>query len=83
MPADRWLRIQYVDGTSETFSFPEQVEDDYERLQKFREAMRADRIVLEVAGVIHIIPMSAVKHIDFSPAPPNLPDFVIRGAADH
>ena len=41
----------------------------------------ADRIVLEVDGLLHIIPMSAVKRLDFSPAPPHLPDFVIRGAS--
>lgn len=80
MSVDRWLRIEYVDGMSETFSFPKQVEDDYEQMQKFREAMRADRIVLEVDGMVHVIPMTAVKRIDFSPAPSNLPDFVIRGA---
>lgn len=81
MSADRWLRIQYIDGTSETFSFPKQVDDDYEQMQKFREAMRADRIVLEVEGMIHVIPLSSIKHIDFSPAPTNLPDYVIRGAS--
>ena len=80
MSMDRWLRVEYVDGTSETFSFPKQVDDDYEQMQKLREAMRADRIVLEVDGLVHVIPMSAIKHVDFSPAPRNLPDFVIRGA---
>lgn len=80
MSVDRWLRVEYVDGGSETFSFPRQVEDDYEQMQRFREAMRADRLVLEVEGLVHVIPMSAVKHIDFSPAPTNLPDYVIRGA---
>jgi hypothetical protein len=42
--------------------------------------MSADRIVLEVEGILHIIPMTAVKRIDFSPVPPKLPDEVIRGA---
>ena len=80
MSMDRWLRVEYVDGTSETFSFPKQVDDDYEQMQKFREAMRSDRIVLEVDGLVHVIPMSAIKRVDLSPAPANLPDFVIRGA---
>ncbi len=80
MAMDRWLRVEYVDGTSETFSFPKQVDDDYEQMQKFREAMRSDRIVLEVEGLVHVIPMSAIKRVDLSPAPTNLPDFVIRGA---
>lgn len=81
MAVERWLRVEYMDGTSEAFSFPKQVQDDYEQMQKIREAMRADRIVLEVDGLLHIIPMSAVKRLDFSPAPPSLPDFVIRGAS--
>ena len=82
MSVDRWLRVEYIDGTSETFSFPKQVDDDYEQIQKLREAMRADRIALEVDGLLHVIPMTAVKRLDLSPAPANLPDFVIRGATE-
>jgi len=80
MSEDRWLRIEYVDGNSETFSFPKQAKDEYEQARAFREAMSADRIVLEVEGILHIIPMTAVKRIDFSPVPAKLPDEVIRGA---
>lgn len=81
MSVDRWLRIEYTDGTSETFSFPQQAKDDHEQMQRLREAMKADRIALEVDGLLHIIPMSAVKRLDFSPAPSKLPDFVVKGAS--
>lgn len=81
MSVDRWLRIDYTDGTSETFSFPKQAEDDYDQMHKLREAMKADRIALEIDGLLRIIPMSAVKNLDFSPSPSKLPDFVISGAS--
>ncbi len=81
MAADRWLRIEYLDGTSETFSFPKQAMDDYEQMQRLREALTADRIVLESEGMLHIIPLTAVKWIDFAPSPEKLPDQVIKGAS--
>ena len=80
MSADRWLRIEYLDGTSETFSFPKQAKDAYEQTQRMREALTADRIVLESDGMLHIIPLSAVKRLDFSPAPDKLPDQVVKDA---
>lgn len=79
MPIDRWLRIEFVDGTSETFSFPKQAKDEYDQSQRIREALSADRIVLESEGQLHVIPMSAIKRLHFAPAPAKLPDWVIKG----
>ena len=81
MTVDRWLRIEYLDGTDETFTFPKQAKDEYDFSVRFREILSADRIVLESEGQLHIIPLSAVKRLDFSPAPSpqKLPDQVIKG----
>lgn len=80
MSIDRWLRIEYLDGTSETFSFPKQAKDEYDQSQRIREALSADRIVLESEGQLHVIPMSAIKRLHFAPAPAKLPEWVIKGA---
>lgn len=81
MPVERWLRIDYVDGTSETYSFPKQATDNYDQTYRLNEALQADRIVLESDGQLHIIPMSAIKRIHFAPAPAKLPDQVIKDAS--
>ncbi len=80
MPAERWLRIDYLDGTSETFTFPRQAGDDYDLSKRFREAIGSDRVVLEIDGIVRMIPLSAVKQLNFAPAPANLPEQVIRDA---
>jgi hypothetical protein len=49
-------------------------------MRGLREGLGADRIVLEADGILHIIPLTAVKRIDFSPLPAKLPEQVIRGA---
>lgn len=80
MPVERWLRIDYIDGTSDTYSFPKQASDDYDQSHRLSEALQADRIVFESDAQLHIIPLSAIKRINFSPAPAKLPDQVIKGA---
>ena len=79
MSVDRWLRIDFMDGTSETYSFPKQAKDEYDQSQRIREALSADRVVLESEGQLHIIPMSAIKRLHFAPAPVKLPEYVIQG----
>jgi hypothetical protein len=80
MSAERWLRIEYLDGSSEAYSFPEQAKDEYEQTRGLREGLASDRIALEADGILRVIPLSAVKRIEFSPLPLKLPEQVIRGA---
>lgn len=80
MEASRFLTIHYTDATNETFIFPKQAIDHFDLMKKLHKAMTIDRIVIEADGRLHIIPLFAVKRLEFSPVPDKLPDGVIKGA---
>jgi hypothetical protein len=79
MEEQRFLTIHYMDGTSDSFTFSKQAKDDYDLATRLKKALTADRIVMEMEGVLTIIPMSAVKRMDFSPVVGSLPEDVIQG----
>jgi hypothetical protein len=81
MAASRFLVIHYLDGTSETFTFPKQAKDHYDLMGKLNDAMKADRLTIEADGHLHIIPLSAIKRLQFSPTPESLPGEVIKQAS--
>ncbi|MEW8220525.1 MAG: hypothetical protein AB2747_14835 [Candidatus Thiodiazotropha taylori] len=81
MAASRFLVIHYLDGTSETFTFPKQVKDHYDLMGKLNDAMKTDRLVIEADGHLNIIPLSGIKRLQFSPAPETLPAEVIKQAS--
>ncbi len=80
MEADRFMTVHYLDGTREIYSFPQQAKDQYDLMSKIKTALTADRITIEVEGILTTIPLAAVKRIEFSPSPTKLPDEVIVGA---
>jgi hypothetical protein len=80
MEARRFLTIHYMDGSSETFTFPKQAKDNIELMRKLHDAMTADRILIEAEQSLHLIPLSSVKRIEFSPTPDKLPNGIIRNA---
>ena len=80
MHSDRFMTIHYLDGSRETYSFPKQAKDQYDLVSKMKSALTTDRITIEVDGILSLIPLVAVKRIDFSPSPATLPDEVIVGA---
>ena len=81
MEANRFLTVHYLDGTHETFSFPKQATDQFDMMSKLNAAMTADRFTIEADGRLHIIPLSSIRRLEFSPVPGKLPQGVIRGAA--
>ncbi|MCU7918143.1 MAG: hypothetical protein KZQ88_06725 [Candidatus Thiodiazotropha sp. (ex Dulcina madagascariensis)] len=80
MEANRFLTVHYLDGKSETFTFARQATDQYDQMNKLHAAMTTDRIVIEADGRLHIIPLSSVKRLEFSPVPGKLPEGIIKGA---
>ncbi|MDJ0806538.1 MAG: hypothetical protein QNJ78_06855 [Gammaproteobacteria bacterium] len=80
MDISRYLTIHYTDGTSETFVFPKQASDRFDLMKKLHTAMTTDRILIETDASLHVIPLCAVKRMEFSPVPDELPDGIIRGA---
>lgn len=81
MAASRFLTIHYLDGSNETFTFPKQAKDHFDLMSKLNDAMKTDRFVIEADGHLHVIPLSSIKRLQFSPAPDTLPHGVISGAS--
>ncbi|MEL0584049.1 MAG: hypothetical protein AAES65_04110 [Candidatus Thiodiazotropha sp. (ex. Lucinoma kazani)] len=80
MDISRFLTVHYADGTSETFIFPKQASDRFDLMKKLHTAMTTDRILIEADDSLHVIPLSAVKRLEFSPVPDEMPEGIIRGA---
>lgn len=80
MQPERFLTVHYLDGTTETYSFPKQAKDQYELANKMQSIMNLDRITMDVDGILSVIPLTAVKRLEFSPTPAALPDGIITGA---
>ncbi|MES9950669.1 MAG: hypothetical protein ABW118_17060 [Candidatus Thiodiazotropha sp.] len=81
MEASRFLTVHYLDGSSETFTFPKQAKDQYDQMSKLHDAMTTDRLVIEADSSLHVIPLNSVKRFEFSPLPDKLPDGIIRHAS--
>jgi hypothetical protein len=81
MTASRFLIIHYLDGSSETFTFPKQAKNHFDLMSKLNDAMKADRFIIEADGHLNIIPLSSIKRLQFSPAPEPLPPGVIHSAS--
>ncbi len=78
---ERFMTVTYLDGSRETYSFPRQSDDEYEAAMKRKFLLSTDRYILEVDGMVVMIPLTAVKRIEWSPAPDKLPDTILRGAS--
>jgi hypothetical protein len=73
------LTVFFLDGTKKSFSYPQQSGTDKPTIvNTIREAIAAERLVLEVEGDLMMIPMAAVKYVTVSPAPAHLPYGVFR-----
>ncbi len=83
MEATRFLTVHYLDGTSETFSFAKQAVDQFDMMNRLHTAMTSDRIVIEANERLHIIPVTSIKRVEFSPLPEKLPQGIIKGANLH
>ncbi|MEW8051157.1 MAG: hypothetical protein AB2809_12335 [Candidatus Thiodiazotropha sp.] len=81
MEASRFLTVHYLDGSSETSTFPRQAKDQYDQMSKLHDAMTTDRLAIEADSSLHVIPLNAVKCFEFSPLPDKLPDGIIRHAS--
>jgi hypothetical protein len=75
--------FHFTDGTKLTLRWPRQAgSDPAEIAGTVRKALESDRLMAEVEGRLLIIPVSNVKYIEVSPAPPKLPKGVLLGARE-
>ncbi|HEY7291048.1 MAG TPA: hypothetical protein VH583_14525 [Vicinamibacterales bacterium] len=75
------LSVSFLDGTEMAFRYPRQSGNSPASiLATVQKAIDADKLLLEVAGDLVLIPIGSVKSIRVSPAPPHLPSGVLRNA---
>jgi hypothetical protein len=76
----RGLRFHFVDGSTLSFSFPKQKDNEI-AAELAREAILKERMVaIEADGCVHYIPFDNVKYISVYPAPEKPGKHVIRRA---
>jgi hypothetical protein len=76
----RGLRFHFVDGSTLSFSFPQQKDNEI-AAELAREAILKERMIaIEADGCVHYIPFDNVKYVSLYPVPEKLGKNVIRGA---
>ncbi len=71
----------FTDGTKMTLTWPQQAGDDPSTIaMNVRKALEQDKVAVEVDGDLMIIPMQNIKYIQVTPAPPELPQGVLKQA---
>jgi hypothetical protein len=77
----RRATIHLTDKTTLTLEWPKQDTQGYTFLSEaLRNAVEADRLMVEVEGSLVVIQMKNVKYIELLPIPEQLPEGVIRNA---
>ena len=80
MSADRGMTIYFLDGTKMACSFPKQVIADDSVSVRLERMFEHDSLLIEADGALLLIPRSSIKYLQVYPAPPKLPDYVIKDA---
>ena len=74
--------IHFIDGSKLKLGWPPQAggegEGEWKVGRNVRKAFDADKIAVEVSGELLLIPMENVKYIHINPAPPKLPESVLK-----
>ena len=80
MKLDRGLAVHFTDGTSLSFEFPQQTENQYARQILMREILSERMLMIESEGAMYFVPFDNVRYMTAYPAPGELPKNTIRGA---
>ena len=73
--------IHFTDQTKIVLEYPQQSGSDPATIaSNVSKALERDKIIAEVSGDLLVIPTGNIKYIHVSPAPPNLPSGILRGA---
>lgn len=76
------MKIQYIDGTSQTFEWLPNPEDDraVNMVSNLQKSLNEEYILLEMGDKFMIIPKFNIKNIEINAVPPKLPPSAIHGA---
>ena len=81
MSTDVTTTIFFTDSSKMTLTWPRQAGDDPNIIaMNVRKALEQDKLALEVDGDLLVIPLQNVKYIQITPAPPELPQNVLKHA---
>lgn len=81
MSKDVTTTIFFIDGTKMTLTWPRQSGDDPSIIaMNVRKALEQDKLAIEVDGDLMVIPLGNIKYIQVTPAPPELPNNVLKHA---
>ena len=80
MKERRGLTIFFTDGTKLQIDYPKQTLNEHAQLLRVKEILQARELLVEVEGVLLLVPFNNVKYIEAHPAPTKLPDHAIKGA---
>ena len=81
MEQERGMTIHYLDGSKLDLRFPRQVKSDDSVSVRLDRVLEKELLLVEVDGALMIVPFTSIKYLQVSPAPPKLPDYVIKGAS--
>ena len=73
------MNVHFSDGSKIAFRYPN-VMDTATLATKIKKALEQDKIVVQTADSLIVIPVSSIKYIQVTPQPEVLPDGVIRDA---
>ena len=81
MNEQRGITVYFNDGTSMKIDFPKQVANDIAAGMRLKEIFAAKQLLAEIDGALIVIPFDSIKYVVAHPAPPTLPEYVIKGAS--
>jgi hypothetical protein len=73
------MSVHFTDGSKIAFKYPKDT-DTATLATKVKKALEQDKIVVETADSLIVIPVSSIKYLQVTPQPDVLPDGVIRDA---
>lgn len=76
------MKIQYIDGTDQTFEWEPQTEDSQtvNMASNLQKSLNEEYLLLEMGDKFMIIPKQNIKTIEINAVPPKLPPSAIHGA---
>ena len=81
MADERGMIIHFADGTKMDVTFPKQTKFEDSVSVRLEKVLDKPALLVEADGALLVFPFSNIKYLQVYPAPPKLPDYVIKGAS--
>jgi hypothetical protein len=81
MADERGMIIHFTDGTKMDVTFPKQTQFEETVSVRLEKLLDKPALLVEADGALLLFPFSNIKYLQVYPAPPKLPEYVIKGAS--